>query len=244
VSVGEQSAPGSANVGSASVGSVSVGSVSVGSVSAGWVRSATLALFVVLGLAYPAHAQDRDGDGAYERWDSYVTLELTAGAMASTRDGEWRLGPAAELRTRVLDAAGPFVAFQWDALGEGTLVAGVELRPLWPALFLLDASIGHEWLDLFVQSISVELGAAFLPLGEADPGVAFAWGAAIDLPFVLPSRASAPLQGVGLRLQLRRVRVEERALEAPEASDVWSIGATLRASFGAGRGRSGGARWR
>jgi hypothetical protein len=226
------------------VGSVSVGSVSVGSVSAGWVRSATLALFVVLGLAYPAHAQDRDGDGAYERWDSYVTLELTAGAMASTRDGEWRLGPAAELRTRVLDAAGPFVAFQWDALGEGTLVAGVELRPLWPALFLLDASIGHEWLDLFVQSISVELGAAFLPLGEADPGVAFAWGAAIDLPFVLPSRASAPLQGVGLRLQLRRVRVEERALEAPEASDVWSIGATLRASFGAGRGRSGGARWR
>jgi hypothetical protein len=208
------------------------------------VRSALVLAFVclVLGLAQPANAQD--GDGAYERWDSYVTVELTAGALASTRDGQWRIGPVAELRTRILDAAGPFVAFQWDAAGEGTVVAGIELRPLWPALFLLDASIGNEWLDLFVQSLSVELGAAFLPLGADDPGLAFAWGAAIDLPFVLPSRAPAPLHGVGLRLQLRRVRVDERALEAPEAADAWSIGATLRASFGAGRGRSGGARWR
>lgn len=193
-------------------------------------------------LTSAAHAQD--GDGAYERWDSYVTVEVTAGALATTRDGEWHLGPVAELRTRILDAAGPFVAFQWDSFGEGTLVAGIELRPLWPALFLLDASIGREWVDLFVQSISVELGAAFLPLGADDPGVAFAWGAAIDLPLLVPSRAPAPLQGLGLRLQLRRIRVDGRALEAPDASDAWSIGATLRASFGLGRSRSGGGRWR
>lgn len=241
------SVEGQSAIGEASARACSASERSARLAGARGARAASLALFVacsVVGFARPAHAQPRDGDGAYERWDSYVTVELAAGAMASTRDGDWRVGPVAELRTRVLDAAGPFVAFQWDALGEGTLVAGIELRPLWPALFLLDASIGHEWLDLFVQSISVELGAAFLPLGADDPGVAFAWGAAIDLPFVPPSRASAPLQGVGLRLQLRRVRVDERALEAPAASDVWSIGATLRVSFGAGRGRSGGARWR
>lgn len=200
------------------------------------------ALLLLLLSASVAEAQR--GDGAYERWDAFVTVEAAAGALAITRDETWRVGPVVELRTRILDAAGPFVAFQWDGLGDGTLVAGIELRPLWPALFLLDASIGREWLDLFLQSLSIELGAAWLPLGGDDPGVAFAWGLVLDVPLWLPSRAPAPLSGLGLRLQLRRVRVDGRALEAPEASDLWAIGATLRVSFGAGRGRSGGPRWR
>ncbi len=200
------------------------------------------AALVLLVSASVAEAQR--GDGAYGRWDAFVTVEGAVGAVASVRDEAWRVGPAVELRTRILDAAGPFVAFQWDRLGEGTLVAGVELRPLWPAIFLLDASIGREWLDLFLQSVSVELGAAWLPVGGDAPGVAFAWGLALDLPLWLPSRAPEPLSGLGLRLQLRRVRVDGRALEAPEASDLWSFGAALRVSFGAGRGRSGGPRWR
>ncbi|MCB9602763.1 MAG: hypothetical protein H6721_11900 [Sandaracinus sp.] len=185
-------------------------------------------------------ARAQDGDGAYERWDAYVTVEATAGALAHARDGTWELGPLVELRTRILDAAGPFVAYQWDAAGESTLVAGIELRPLWPALFLLDASTGREWVDLFVQSLSVELGVALTPLG--DPGLAFAWGLSIDVPLWLPSRA--PGRGLGLRLQMRRIRVDENALEAPDADDVWSVGATLRMGFGAGSGRAGGGRWR
>ncbi|MCB9617685.1 MAG: hypothetical protein H6722_35065 [Sandaracinus sp.] len=191
-------------------------------------------------LSFLGTARAQDGDGAYERWDAYVTIEAAAGALAHSRDGSWELGPVVELRTRILDAAGPFVAYQWDSVGQSTLVAGIELRPLWPALFLLDASTGREWVDLFLQSLSVELGVALTPLD--DPGLAFAWGLSIDVPLWLPSRA--PGRGVGLRLQMRRIRVDENALEAPVADDVWSVGATLRVGFGAGRGRAGGARWR
>lgn len=201
--------------------------------------TAALALLVSASVA-----DAQRGDGAYERWDAFAIVEGAAGAVATRRDEAWRVGPSVELRTRILDAAGPFVAFQWDGLGEGALVAGVELRPLWPAIFLLDASIGREWFDLFLQSVSVELGAAWLPLGGDAPGLAFAWGLALDLPLWLPSRAPQPLSGLGLRLQLRRVRVDDRALEAPEVSGLWSFGAALRVSFGAGRGWSGGPRWR
>lgn len=206
----------------------------------------SLAKWLVVALiafaATPAHAQR--GDGAYRRWDAFLALEVGAGAAVSRRGESWSAGPVAEIRARVIDAAGPFVSFGWDAETQSAVAFGVELRPLWPALFLLDRSTGRERLDLWLQSISLDLGAALGPLAQEGQGLAMIWGLAFDVPLTRPSRTTGAFRGVGLRLFARQTVVRESAPEAPTQQGGWTLGATLRMTLGAGRGLSGGSRWR
>ena len=58
-------------------------------------------------LSFLGTARAQDGDGAYERWDAYVTIEAAAGALAHSRDGSWELGPVVEglpVHVRVVQA--------------------------------------------------------------------------------------------------------------------------------------------
>ncbi|MBX3246398.1 MAG: hypothetical protein KF901_04375 [Myxococcales bacterium] len=207
-------------------------------------RSFAWLLLPLLALA-AAPAEAQPGDGAYRRWDAFVGLEVGAGAAASRRQDAWSAGPVVELRARVLDAAGPFVSFGWDADATSALAFGVELRPLWPALFLLDRSTGRERLDLWLQSWSLDLGAALGPLVGEGRGLAMIWGLACDVPLSRPSRSRGAFRGAGLRLFARQTIVRASAPEAPTASMAgWTIGATLRLTLGLGRGLSGGPRWR
>lgn len=184
-----------------------------------------LALFVI--DASPASA-DR-GDGAYQRVDRGMTFSLVAGATATSGGDTWRGGLAAELRARVLDAAGPVVALRWGPEASEYVFFGIELRPLFPALFLLDLSTGNEWFDLFVQSFGVELGAVWWPRDGA--GVGLGVGLAIDVPLVLPQRGT--FRGLALRLSARRVDGTSTFQSAPEVDrSEWTLIAALSLSLG------------
>lgn len=199
-----------------------------------------VALLVLASLSSAAQAQR--GDGVYRRWDHDVTFALEAGG------GLWLDGGAAEpavqvaLRARVADAAGPVLAYRWTGGDDGdALFVGVEIRPLWPAIFLTDNATGREWLDLFLQSFAVELGASIVPLGTSgERGVALGIGLSLDLPLLLPTRTSGAFRGLALRLGARRVDATPGFASTPDMRDRsgWLITAGLTASLGGGAGPS------
>lgn len=175
--------------------------------------------------ALPAHADDsaQRGDGVYGRLDGDVTLSagLGAGAVFPAR-GDAALSTALELRARFLDAAGLFVVPEWrpDAASEVTL--GLDLRPLFPARFLMNMETGLPWVDLLVDSIGVDVGVALLPIGEGrgKTGAAFAIGGGLDVPLVLPA-ADAPIPGgLFLRLAGRHTAASSSDLHAGDARGV------------------------
>ncbi|MFK7999793.1 MAG: hypothetical protein AB8H86_09355 [Polyangiales bacterium] len=169
-----------------------------------------------------AHADD---DGAYGRFDHGLVFALGAGGSVST-NGELRV--EGEVRMRILDAAGPVLSLSGAPDRQTFVIAGVELRPLFPALFLLDAWSGKEWVDVFLQSIGIELGAAFFP---GDSGVAFAYGFSVEVPLAL-SRPG-PFDGLGLRIAARRIAPSNAFAPAPEIqSGHFSIMATLSLHLG------------
>lgn len=137
-------------------------------------------------------------DATYGRVGGDLTLVGGLGVVAA--DG----GPRgeAELRARYFETAGLFASYE-DAPLFGSsaeprrvFAAGLEVRPL----FLFRWLDGHEtsraWLDLVVDSVGLELGAAF----EQPAGAAFASrpgaqvGLAVEVP-ILP-RATGPWIGL------------------------------------------------
>lgn len=189
---------------------------------------------------------DGGGDGVYRRWDHDAILTVGAGGGFAALDSGTHGTTALALRLRFADAAGPVVAFRYGPAVGGQLFVGVEVRPLWPALFLIGAASMSEWLDLFVQSFSVELGVAVLPLGNPDPGevdsagFGFGAGLGIELPLQLPSRTRGHFHGLALRLAARRVWARPRFQGAPEEVDLseWAGLATLVVRIGVGIGSS------
>ncbi len=186
------------------------------------------------------------GDGVYRRWDSDVAFALEASG------GVWLDGDQASpavsvgLRARIADAAGPVVTYRWASDGgEGAtrggdaLMVGIEVRPLWPALFLTDNATGREWLDLFLQSFAVELGAVFTPLAtEGERGVGLAVGVSIDLPLMLPTHTRGTFRGISLRLGARRIDATRSFAGTPDDVDRsgWLLTAGLTATLGGGSG--------
>ena len=175
---------------------------------------------------FVSHARAED-DGVYGRFDHGLVFALGAGGSISA-SGEVRA--EGELRLRILDAAGPTLSVSGAPDRQTFVLAGIELRPFFPALFLLDAWSGNEWLDVFVQSIGVELGAAFFP-GDGERGVAFAYGFSVELPLVL-SRPG-PFDGLGLRIAARRIAPSNAFAPAPESQrGHFSVMATLSLHLG------------
>lgn len=197
-----------------------------------------LAIASALGLALLALAPagalaDGRGDGAYGRLDEDLTLSFVAGGGATWPSaGDTQGSLVAEFRARFYDAAGPVVGLRWSPDSEHVFV-GLELRPLWPGLFLMDMSTGHRFLDLTLQSLSVELGAAVTPLGSGR-GVGFAWGLGLEMPMGpsdwLPG-------GFWLRFAVRRVRAPASWQAAPDGgASEWTLSSALVLRFGVGTG--------
>ena len=185
-----------------------------------------------VGFASVANA---DNDGVYARFDSDTTLAIVGGAGVSLDGQSTELTVSAELRARVIDAAGPVVGLRWRSGSGSYLLGGVELRPFFPAFFLLNLDTQSEWLDLFIQSFSVEIGAALFPFDDKDFGVGLAVGLAVELPLLLPSGAPAPVHGLFLRLSARRVDATRSFQATPDSVDRsdWTLTAALSLVFNA-----------
>lgn len=185
----------------------------------------------LLALLFAPSAHADDGDGLYGRFDGDVMLSFAAGGVLAY-DEELSGGGTVEVRARYLDCAGPAL---WGTLrsdGEVRLGAGVELRPLFPALFLIDRWTGNEIADLTLQSIGIELGAEMVSFD--DPAFAFAIGFSFELPIVPPSVAG---QGVFLRLFARHVLAHGGDPGGPNDDLAeWTFGAvfSVRASVDVG----------
>ncbi len=124
-------------------------------------------------------------DGAYGRFDGSFHADLAVGAGLSEHEQASLVWHG---RLRYVDAAGLVVRGD-HALAESAvplrLFAGLELRPLFPARFLMNSEFYVEWLDLLVDSVGVELGASFIGPVDVPPRLTMALG--FDLPIVTPS---------------------------------------------------------
>jgi len=137
------------------------------------IRRAIAALFFVSSAANAADAKD----GAHGRVDGDMAVEIGAGGDFGPR------APRAvgDLRFRYLSMAGLFGTYEWDR----ALATGIELRPLFLAKWFTGRYSGNAYLDLALDSIGLEIGAAFLQPGgrrlEGKPGLQAGLG--FEIPF-------------------------------------------------------------
>lgn len=185
------------------------------------------ALAAALACTVVARGAAAQGDGAHGRLarDAVVSVGVLGGVRLDGGEAAGVVEAAA--RARYLDAAGIVVAATHaPGIGGTRLFVGVEVRPLFPARFLMNLASGDEWLDLFVDSIGLELGASVGPLAQRGTGVAFAWGVGVELPLVLPS--VWPGGGLHLRLAARRTAARRGDLSGPDGGvDDWTVLAGL-----------------
>ncbi|MFO0694156.1 MAG: hypothetical protein U0230_11410 [Polyangiales bacterium] len=185
---------------------------------------------VALVLPTPAAASG-DGDGLYGRFDHSTTLSIGAGGGVVRRADTTAGTGLADLRLRILGTGGPVVSGRWGPDAGQDLFVGVEVRPLFPSVFLQSMSTGHAWLDLFLQSLGVELGAGF-PL-DGRGSIGFAWGLAMEVPLAMPG---AVAEGLFLRLGARRVNLSRAYQLTPDDRNLseWTAYATLAITLGLG----------
>ncbi len=191
-------------------------------------RAALVALLTT-SLAAPAAAQD----GAYGRLDGDLTLEAALGGGAAF-EGEQVLGAGTlELRMRYLDVAGLFAAGELRPEGASRVIFGADLRPIFLARFLLNATLGDRYWDVFFDSIGLDLGVAIVPLDERA-GVALAVGFGLDVPLVFFGEG---YEGISLRLAGRHVAALSTDRFAPDGgvNDWLAMGAlVIRGSVSTG----------
>jgi len=184
-----------------------------------------LALGVVVAAPALARAEDEE-DGAYGRLDGDFMLHLGAGAALAAG------GPALTLETGALylSTAGAYFRYA-DALGSDgarvrrALASGLELRPLFLARYAKNNEAGPAHLDLFVDSLTFQVGAWWDSDRRApDPGLARTPGLEIGLGLDVPilARASGPY--VGMRGVLRWRAAD---LDGAGKDDVVDRGALL-----------------
>jgi len=152
------------------------------------------------------------GDGAYGRLDGDLDLSLGAGAALTAQ------APAFVARASAVyvATAGVYVGYadtfgQRDARFDRSIAAGISLKPLFWARFANAAETGPARLDLFIDSLAIELGAFWAaPHGhalESSPGLELALG----LGFPLFSEASGPFIEVRGALRFRSADLSGRA---------------------------------
>ncbi|HTJ84601.1 MAG TPA: hypothetical protein VL400_22935 [Polyangiaceae bacterium] len=142
-------------------------------------------------------ARADEPDGVYGRLDGDL---LFAGAVGTALEAG---GPQLETDVSLtyLSTAGPYVRYA-DALGQDdarfrrSFALGLELRPLFLGRYALDLEKGPAYLDLFLDSLTLRVGAVWADDRArgfaARPGLELAVG--LELPF-LPS-GSGPYLGV------------------------------------------------
>lgn len=166
-------------------------------------RAAFGSLALAAALLAPRAARAQEPDGVYGRLRADAVLSLEAGGgVALLRDGA-RPALAVTARARALDMAGFFLGYEraFGATRRDAAALGVELRPLMLGRIFTDNERGPRWLDLTVDSLGLEMGAALLQPGEAwraGAGVAFVLGTGVDLPLAW-SRGDGLLLRVGVR---------------------------------------------
>lgn len=189
-----------------------------------------LLLFACITSASSAVAQT--GDGVYRRFDHDLMLAFGVGGGVVLAD-EDEPALVLDVRARVIDAGGLVLSYRYAPESKNQLFVGFELKPLWPALFLTSSSTGREWLDLFLQSLGVELGVAMMPLGD-DTGYGLGIGVSLEVPLSLPSNTTGAFHRANLRLAARRVDATRGYLGTDDGVDrsEWSLMATLQIIVG------------
>lgn len=145
-----------------------------------------------------ARADDSRVDTSYGRIDGDLAVQAGLGVTFGPRDPR----PTADLRLRYMQTAGIFGTYEDGPLvGASTeprrvLATGIELRPLFLARWLQGWELGQPYVDLFLDSFALELGAAFTePAGRGFGAVpALQAGFGLALP-ILP-KASGLLVGL------------------------------------------------
>jgi hypothetical protein len=159
-------------------------------------RLAVVATAALL-LAAPASASAGE-DASHGRFDGDLGIASAAGVTVGPR------GPraTADVRFRYLSSAGVFVTYEEGPLigsraePRRALAFGLEIRPLFLGRWGRGLETAHPRFDLLVDSLALELGAAFLepegrPFG-ARPALQLGLG--LELP-IFP-RATGPFVGL------------------------------------------------
>ncbi len=111
---------------------------------------------LVLLLLVPSSLR-AEGDGLYGRFDTDLRLAGNVGGDFTPSSNPSDVALHVSARMRLLYAAGLGIGTSLGPRG-GEGFAGLELRPLFPALFLMDAFSGDAWMDLTIQSLGLEVG--------------------------------------------------------------------------------------
>ncbi len=143
--------------------------------------------------ALRVHAPLPGSDGVYGRLDSNLALALGAGAELEA--GEPR--GALKLSAHYLWTAGAYVRYS-DAFGSAderparVASLGVDVRPVFLPRFALDSERGPAWLDLAIDSFSLNAGAYFAKPRGADFGDTRGFETGIGLGVPLLGEAAGP----------------------------------------------------
>jgi len=185
-------------------------------------------IVVLSSLAASASAQ-REGDGLYGRWDRGLTLALGAGGGAAWLNGKADPNVVGEARFLIADTAGLALSGRWGPDSGQHLFLGVDLRPLFPALFFLYKQTWNEFADLLLQSIFFEIGPAFLLDGERSVGLGVGFG--FGLPLYRPLTT---LKGLWLRIATRYVNADPAFRNTQPTTDRtrWTLYATFVVRLG------------
>lgn|GEM_PF-1256297 len=185
-------------------------------------------ILVLSSFGARASAQRR-GDGLYGRWDRGLTLALGAGGGATWIDHEADPNVLGEARFLVADVAGVVLSGRWGPSSGQHLFLGVDLRPLFPALFFLYKQTWNEFADLVLQSIFFEIGPSFLLDGDGSVGLGVGFGFAIPI-----YRPLTTVRGLWLRIAARHVNADPSYRNTELSSDPsqWTLYATFVVRLG------------
>jgi hypothetical protein len=160
--------------------------------------------------------------------DFVITGALGGGVALNDRVHPDATGAASiELRGRLIDMAGLVLAAEWRPEGDSRVLVMADIRPLFLARWILGGSLHRAWLDLLLDSIGLDIGAAIGPF-DGDAGVALAIGVGFDVPLYIGPHAD----GAFLRLAARHVTAGAADQLAPRGgTSDWALYAALGGRF-------------
>ncbi len=192
-----------------------------------------LFLLVPSALASSVRAQFEPSIHGRLDHDMVLTGALGGGVVLNDRVHPDPTGSVSiELRARLVDMAGLMLAAEWRPEGDSRIILAADVRPLFLARWILGASLHRAYLDLLLDSIGIDLGAAFGPL-DPDFGVALVIGFGVDVPLYIGPHAD----GLFLRLGARHVTAGVTYQSAPRGgTSDWLLYAALGGRFSVASG--------